>query len=92
MPPSTFLGIKTKIQESMSAGVPVLTNEIGIEGIPARNGYEYFHCNTAEDYRNVILSLSSDIKKAEEVGKAAQLFIRNNFSYENHSYIIGEIK
>lgn len=85
-------GIKTKIQESMSAGVPVLTNEIGIEGIPARNGYEYFHCNTAEDYRNVILSLSSDIKKAEEVGKAAQLFIRNNFSYENHSYIIGEIK
>ena len=33
-------GIKVKVLEALSSGIPVLTNEIGIEGIPAKNGEE----------------------------------------------------
>ena len=36
-------GIKIKILEAFSSGIPVLTNDIGIEGIPARNNKEYIH-------------------------------------------------
>ncbi len=43
-------GVKIKILEAMSAGIPVLTNHIGIEGIEAEDGKEYLHCETAEEY------------------------------------------
>jgi Glycosyltransferase len=46
-------GIKIKILEAMSAGLPVLTNSIGIEGIPAQNGVHYLHCEKPEEYLNV---------------------------------------
>ena len=37
-------GIKTKILSSLNAGLPVLTNSIGIEGINAHDKKEYLHC------------------------------------------------
>ena len=43
-------GIKIKIIESLTAGLPILTNDIGIEGIPAEDGKSYYHCNTPDDY------------------------------------------
>ena len=50
-------GIKVKILEALSAGIPVLTNNIGIEGIPAINGNEYIHCETPEEYKNAIIDI-----------------------------------
>lgn len=47
-------GIKIKVIEAMAAGVPVLTNDIGIEGIPAINEMEYFHCSNPNDYVEII--------------------------------------
>ena len=47
-------GIKVKIIEALSSGVPVLTNSIGIEGIDAEDGISYLHCESASDYVNTI--------------------------------------
>ena len=53
-------GIKVKVLEAMSAGVLVLTNDIGIEGIPAKDGEHYFHCESATDYKNLLNKLEID--------------------------------
>lgn len=50
-------GIKIKVLEALSSGIPVLTNHIGIEGIAAENGKEYIHCETAEEYASAIRKL-----------------------------------
>lgn len=50
----TGAGIKVKVIEALSARIPILTNDIGIEGIPAVNGESYFYCKKPEDYANVI--------------------------------------
>lgn len=50
----TGAGIKVKVIEALSAGIPILTNTIGIEGIPAVDGESYFHCETKEQYASVI--------------------------------------
>ncbi|MDU7028126.1 glycosyltransferase [Robinsoniella peoriensis] len=50
-------GIKVKVIEAMYTDIPVLTNDIGIEGIPAQATKDYFHCNTPEEYVNVIEKL-----------------------------------
>lgn len=80
-------GIKIKILEAMSAGLPVLTNDIGIEGIPAKNGKEYLYCTTPEDFINQIKNLYNDLNKNLSIGNNAKDFIKNNFNYENCLYI-----
>jgi len=59
-------GIKVKVLEALSSGIPVLTNEIGIEGIPAQNKKHYLFCKQPEDYAEAIhkiLDGQIDVKK-----------------------------
>lgn len=71
-------GIKIKILEALSAGVPVLTNEIGIEGIPAQDGSEYYLCKTVDDYLKRIQKLLTT-EVGWQMGTRARLFIRKNY-------------
>ncbi|MBQ3670514.1 MAG: glycosyltransferase [Treponema sp.] len=80
-------GIKIKVLEAMSAGIPVLTNAIGIEGIPAKNGTEYVHCKTAEDYEKSILDLSHDGTAAERISNNARSLVKEHFDYTKCSYV-----
>lgn len=74
-------GIKIKVIEGMSAGLPVLTNDIGIEGIPASED-DFIYCKTEKDYYNNILLLKNDTNKAMEIGNTARSFIRENFNFD----------
>lgn len=73
-------GIKVKVLEAMSAGCLVLTNDIGIEGIPAQSMKEYIHCNTPEDYSKVIIDLLKDANKYDVIEKNAKHFITSSFN------------
>lgn len=78
-------GIKVKILEALSAGVPVLTNEIGIEGIPAVDGRDFYFCKTPEEYAAKIKDLLSDNGKRKVVSKNAKKLIEESFNYEKGS-------
>lgn len=72
-------GIKVKILEAMAMGVPVLTNSMGIEGIDARDGYEYLHCETPEEYENTIRKIFIGDIDAEEIAKKAICMMDKNY-------------
>lgn len=72
-------GIKVKILEAMAMGVPVLTNSIGIEGIDARNGHEYLHCETPEDYEKAIRLMIKGGIDAEKIAQNAIDMINSNY-------------
>ncbi len=72
-------GIKVKILEALSSGIPVLTNNIGIEGIPARNGIDYYHCESPTDYVQIIKKILSGEQSAQISGK---MLILENYNYE----------
>lgn len=72
-------GIKVKIIEAMAMGVPVLTNSIGIEGIDARDGYEYLHCETPEEYENAIRSIFDGGIDSEKIAENALDMINSNY-------------
>lgn len=75
-------GIKVKIIEAMSAGMPVLTNDIGIEGIDAENGRDYLHCSSTGDYINTIGRILEGRIDVNEISENARKFISDNFNLE----------
>ena len=81
-------GIKIKILESMSCGLPVLTNEIGIEGIFANDCEEYFYCQTPDDYVRRILELDANPTIGEKMGKKSKDFIEKKFNYKQDAIML----
>ena len=75
-------GIKIKIMEALSAGIPVLTNEIGIEGIPAKDGIDYCHCKKPEDYEQIIRELVADREKCQLLSRNGRGVIKKHFNLE----------
>lgn len=75
-------GIKVKVLEALSAGIPLLTNSIGMEGINANPKSDYFKCETAEDYITVIENEMSDIEELQKKSIAAKEFVKTKFDLE----------
>ena len=75
-------GIKVKILEALSSGIPVLTNDIGIEGIPAKKNVEYIHCSSAEEYEKSIRNVFEHGEWAQQIGEKAKDFISEQYSLE----------
>lgn len=78
-------GIKVKILEAFSYGIPVVTNSIGIEGIPARNGVDYIHCESPEEYLNAYINLLDDSYNSF-IGNNGNKFVSDTFDL-NKSFI-----
>lgn len=88
-------GIKVKILEALSSGIPVLTNNIGIEGIPVCDKNEYLHCETAEEYENSIRLIFEKKIDVNQIESNAKRFMSNysleksSLEYRNIIYKIG---
>lgn len=88
-------GIKIKVLEALSAGMPVLTNDIGIEGIPAQNGKEYIHCNEPNEYAKYIKQLHENRNLARKFSRNASSFIMSHYdlkqSMESFCELMGNV-
>lgn len=85
-------GIKIKVIEAMAAGVPVLTNDIGIEGIPAIDGMEYFHCNNPDDYVTIIEKMLSKEIDIEMISSIAMKIVDKFNLQDSFNYYYKHIK
>jgi glycosyltransferase involved in cell wall biosynthesis len=83
-------GIKVKIIEAMSIGLPVITNDIGIEGIPAKDGEEYYYCSSPNDYSDVIERLCMNMEEAKKIGDNSKKMIVNTFNYHSDAVLFEE--
>lgn len=93
----TGAGIKIKVIEALSAKIPVLTNEIGIEGIQAIDGVSYFKCENALDYERVIRNILQGKENTSEIADAQVKVIEEYFNmnqsfleYKEMIYNLGE--
>lgn len=75
-------GIKIKILEGLSAGIPVLTGTVGIEGIAARHSKVYMHCETAQEYVHALEKLRKDSRLGDILGENAKRHIDWYFDLE----------
>jgi glycosyltransferase involved in cell wall biosynthesis len=75
-------GIKVKVIEAMSAGVPVLSNTIGIEGIPALHDTDYLHCETPEDYKAAFEAIAENTVDLMAMSCNAKKLIAETFNLD----------
>lgn len=75
-------GVKVKILETMALGIPILTNSIGIEGIDAKDGIHYLHCETPKEYDITIRKILSGDIDIEKIVVSAQKLIKENYNLE----------
>jgi glycosyltransferase involved in cell wall biosynthesis len=78
----TGAGIKIKVLEAMSSGLTVLTNKIGIEGIPAKNKNDFLLCETEQEYVFWISELAQNQQLNMTIGNNGKEFIKNNYNYK----------
>jgi len=65
-------GIRAKILEAFSYGIPVISSSIGIEGIPAINGRHYLKADTSRDYIFAINELFNKVGFPDYLTKNAR--------------------
>lgn len=83
-------GIKVKIIEALSSGLPVLTNNIGIEGIPANDGIDYFHCEHPEEYADVIKKLYYREINTNEISRNGRKLVSDKLDYNKDAVRLRE--
>lgn len=75
-------GIKVKVLEAMSSGIPLVANGVAMEGINATAGRDYLHAETAEEFKDAIEMLFKYPKRAQEIGDCGRRFFEKNFDCE----------
>ena len=74
-------GIRMKILEAASCGVPIVTTSIGIEGIPFIDDIHSYIADDPNDYIEKILLLENNLKRNIIIENAKHL-VKNDFSLE----------
>lgn len=70
-------GVRIKILEGLSLGVPIVTTQIGVEGIDVKNNEELFIADSAQEFSDAIISFNQE--KFNELTNKAKRFIREKF-------------
>jgi len=72
-------GMRIKIIEGMALGKPIVTTDIGTEGIPTENGKNILIANDAGRFTDAITQLINDRDLSNRIGKSAIGFIQEKF-------------
>jgi glycosyltransferase involved in cell wall biosynthesis len=75
-------GIKIKVLEALSAGIPVLGTEVASEGINVTNGINFLDCKTPLDYCENIIKLYDDTNLRTSMSITSKKFIQDNYDFD----------
>ncbi len=84
-------GIKGKITEAMSHGIPVVTTSIGVQGMNLKHRENIMIADTPLDFVDSILSLAKDKELYNNISKNSLDYAKNNFSLEKNKPRIIEL-
>jgi glycosyltransferase involved in cell wall biosynthesis len=83
-------GIKGKVLESMSYGVPSVLTPVAAEATGLSNGISAMIAETPEEWVEAIVGLYEDKKKWQAVSENALTLARNNYSFDTGWKMMGK--
>ncbi len=79
-PPSRGTGMKIKVLEAMAYGVPVITNDEGLEGLKIDEGIDAVRATTDEEFIGRTLELLTDPVRARTIGRAGRQLVETAYA------------
>jgi GT2 family glycosyltransferase len=80
-------GVKGKIGEALAHSIPLVTTNVGAEGMFLRDGEEALIAGTAQDFAAAVVRLYTDARLWQHVSANAHAHVERNFSPR----VVGEI-
>ncbi len=74
-------GTKLKVFEAMAIGIPVVSTDIGAQGIEVTNDKDIIIANNENDFYNSVVELLSNRQKAEQIAVAGQNLIKQKYTW-----------
>jgi GT2 family glycosyltransferase len=84
-------GVKGKINQSMSYGLPVISTTIGIEGMQLKDGVDILVADTPGEFVDNIVRLYLDEELWNKISSNSIINVQNNFSYDTGKQKIKEL-
>jgi len=84
-------GMKGKVVEAMSYGLPVVTTSVGAQGINGRSGEHFFVADDAADFAEALKILLGDPGRCRQMGLAGQKHIASLCSPEHIERTVAEM-
>lgn len=75
-------GTRLKILEAFSAGLPVVSTSLGLEGIDAKAGEHVFVGDTARDFVVAVCTLIENRHLAKSIAEKARSLVEQRYSWE----------
>ncbi|QCP54123.1 glycosyltransferase [Trinickia violacea] len=75
MPIVEGTGIKTKVLDAMAMGIPVVTNELGIEGLTVTHGREVLIAHSPNEAARLVEELANNPALCQQISLAARAYV-----------------
>jgi len=75
-------GTRLKILEAMAAGLPVISTNVGVDGLNLEEGKHALISDNSKGLAEETIKLLKDPKRAEKIGRAGQEFVREHFDWK----------
>jgi glycosyltransferase involved in cell wall biosynthesis len=75
-------GIRMKILEAVNMGIPFVTTDVGVEGLPFKDGEDCFVCSSPDDFGHKILVLKDNLALQKQFIISANNKINSLYSPE----------
>lgn len=76
-------GMRVKILNSLSQGLPIVTTSIGCEGIAVKSGVHLWVADNPQDFAQAVLTLLSDRSLADRLGINGRKLIESTYDYRS---------
>lgn len=76
-------GVRVKILEAMSNGIPVLSTSKGCEGLGATDGLDIVVRDDAQEFADAILQLAADPVRRAQLSSACKQLLNEKYNLQN---------
>ena len=84
-------GTRIKVYEAMAMGCPVVSTQIGIEGLPVERDHHYVEADSAEAMATAVLSLLADRERSARLSQQARKYVEENMSAHRAARVFEQI-
>ena len=74
-------GMKGKVGEAMSSGIPVVTTPVGVQGMDVVNGEEILVSESTEDFASNVVKLLRDDVLHKHISANAMTYMKNRYDF-----------